>query len=119
MKKILVVDDTYISLTTAERILGKKYSVLTANSGANCILLLKNEQVDLILLDMEMPSMNGIETLAKIRSLPGGENIPVMMVTGDDTKESVIAMAKLSIVDYLTKPYMPDELLRRVERVFS
>ncbi len=116
MKKILVVDDTFISRATAERILREQYSVLMADSGQACLSILAKEQVDLVLLDMEMPIMNGIETLTQIRRLSGGKNLPVIMVTGNDDRETVVAAVELSIEDYLVKPYMPEDLLRRVRK---
>ncbi|MCD8039785.1 MAG: response regulator [Lachnospiraceae bacterium] len=118
-KTVLVVDDTFIWLATAEQVLKSKYTVLKAENGKNCILTLTSTHVDLVLLDMEMPGMNGIETLAKIRSLPGGADLPVIMLTGDDYKETIIAAARLSVAGYLTKPYMPADLLNRVGKALG
>ena len=74
---------------------------------------------DLILLDIQMSPKDGIETLAEIRKMNGGADIPVIMLTGVEDKETVLASAKLGICDYLLKPFSAEELLKRIRRVFE
>ena len=118
-KQILVVDDDELNLKVAETILGQKYTVWTVNSGVGCISFLLVKKVDLILLDLEMPHMSGLDTLREIRREPRHKDIPVMILTASKSKRDVITTQELSAYDYLVKPYMPDELLRRVENVFE
>lgn len=66
-----------------------------------------------------MSPKDGIETLAEIRKMNGGADIPVIMLTGVEDKETVLASAKLGICDYLLKPFSAEELLKRIRRVFE
>ena len=74
------------------------------------------EKPDLILLDIQMDPMDGIETLQKIRAMKGLADIPVIMLTGVEEKESVLASARLGICDYILKPFSSEELLKRIRR---
>ena len=105
MKKILVVDDDAMNLKMACFILDQKsYPVITAMSGEECLEVLEREQVDLILLDVEMPGMNGIATLEKIRQHKEYSSIPVMFLTADATEDTVIAAGRLGADGYIKKP---------------
>lgn len=120
MKTILVVDDDEMNLKIARFILEQKdYFVRTASSGFDCLSILKNEFVDMILLDVEMPIMNGIKTLELIRENEEFANLPVMFLTADATEETVIEAGKLNAVGYVKKPYDPKDFLERVEKVFG
>ena len=116
MKKILVVDDDAMNLKMACFILGQN-PVITAMSGEECLEVLEREPVDLILLDVEMPGMNGIATLEKIRQHKEYDSIPVMFLTADATEGTVNAAGRLGADGYIKKPYMPQDFLERVENV--
>lgn len=118
-KCILAVDDSVIVLSRIENTLSNDYEVVTANSGVRALKYLKDKTPDLILLDIRMPQKDGIETLRDIRNMDGRKDIPVIMLTGVETKESVVQSAKLGICDYLLKPFEDDELLKRISRVFE
>lgn len=118
MKKILVVDDDQMNLKMASFILQQKgYYVITASSGMECLSKLSSTTFDLILLDVEMPIMNGIRTLEHIREHKEYNDIPVMFLTADSNEKTVIAAGRLGAVGYLKKPYMPQDFLERVEKV--
>lgn len=117
-KQILVVDDTAVVLTKISNTLCKDYDIITVNSGVRALKYLKEEKPDLILLDIKMSPMDGIETLKEIRTMNGREDIPVIMLTGVEDKGSVLASARLGICDYLLKPFASDDLLERIRRVF-
>ena len=120
MKIILVVDDDEMNLKMASFILGQKgYRVRTASSGMECLTILRNELVDLILLDIEMPVMNGIRTLEHIREHKEYAEIPVMFLTADASEESVIKAGMLNIAGYVKKPYMPQDFLERIEKIIG
>ena len=116
-KKILVVDDEAMNLKMAEFILAQKnYEVVTVESGMECLLYLRDNQPDLILLDVEMPIMSGMRTLEVIRDNEELLEIPVIFLTALAEAETVMEAAKLGAVGYVTKPFMPQELLARVEK---
>ena len=115
-KCILAVDDTAVILTGISNTLGNDYDVITVNSGVRALKYLEMEKPDLILLDIQMDPMDGIETLQKIRAMKGLADIPVIMLTGVEEKESVLASARLGICDYILKPFSSEELLKRIRR---
>ena len=118
MKKILVVDDDDMNLKMASFVLSQKgYQSVLVTSGMEGLQVLANQSVDLILLDVEMPIMNGIKTLECIREKKIYDAIPVMFLTADANEETVLEAGRLGVADYLKKPYMPQELLERVEKL--
>lgn len=118
-KHILAVDDTAVVLTRITNTLKNDYEVITANSGARALKYLKEEKPDLILLDIQMSPMDGIQTLQEIRTMKDREDIPVIMLTGVEDKDIVMESAKLGICDYILKPFNSDELLKRIGRAFD
>lgn len=118
-KRILAVDDTAIVLTRITNTLRDDYEVITVNSGARALKYLEMEKPDLILLDIKMAPMDGIETLREIRSMQGREDIPVIMLTGVEDKDVVMESAKLGICDYLLKPFQSEELIKRIRQVLK
>ena len=70
-KRILVVDDDGMNLARTKIILGKEYDVLLANSGIEALMKLKSEKVDMVLLDIDMPEMNGMETFERMKGFDG------------------------------------------------
>lgn len=120
MKRILVVDDEAMNLNVAKYILEKNgYEVLTASSGMECLSVLKEKLVDLILLDVEMPQMNGLKTLKEIKEQDRLKRIPVMFVTADAKADTVIAAKMMDVSGYVKKPYLPEDLLERVVRILD
>ncbi|MCM1120910.1 MAG: response regulator [bacterium] len=113
-KKVLVVDDVAISLSVTEQALRDYYEVVTVNSGDRALRYLKKERPDLILLDVRMDRMDGIETLKEIRKLENGKNIPVIMLTAQNDRNTVLESAQLGIYDYMLKPFVAQELLIRI-----
>ena len=118
-KRILAVDDTAIILTRISNTLGEDYDVITVNSGIRALKYLEQGRADLILLDIQMSQKDGIETLREIRAMKGCAHIPVIMLTGMEDKDFVLASAKLGIRDYILKPFCSDDLIRRIRRVFE
>lgn len=117
---VWVVDDDQMNLKMAEFILlQKQYNVVKLESGIECLRLLKKEIPNLILLDVQMPFMNGIKTLESIREKMETRDVPVIFLTASADLETVVDAGRLNAVDYLVKPFMPQDLLDRVARVFS
>jgi len=116
---ILVVDDDAMNLRMAEFILEREgYIVCKAESGMECLNYLKDNIPDLILLDIEMPVMNGIKTLEIIKENPQLATIPVMFLTAAADVGTVVEAKNLGVVDYIKKPFLPEELTKRVKAAF-
>ena len=116
-KRILVVDDDEMNLTRGKIILKNEYDVLLADSGIKALDMLKKEQVDLVLLDIEMPKMNGFVTFRRMKESVG--EIPVIFLTASWLEDDVLSAIKLGAVNYLKKPYLPQELQKRVSQEFE
>lgn len=117
-KRILVVDDDAMNLKMAEFMLKQKqYEVIKAESGMQCLEILQTKNVDLILLDVEMPVMSGISTLKELRNLEAHKDTLVMLLTGT-IDEAVIKEAEaLGIKGCIKKPFLPQALWEQVEGV--
>ncbi len=116
-KRILIIDDDKVQLNHAGEILNGKYDVVMAKSGMQGIDLLgKKNKPDLILLDVSMPELDGFETLTKIRNLPDCAEIPVIFLTSMDAPQAEVKGLKLGAVDYVTKPFVSEVLLLRIEK---
>ena len=113
------MDDTAITLSRISDVLQDEYEVITVNSGMRAIKFLQEEKPDLILLDIRMNPMDGLETLREIRKMNDRSDIPVIMLTGAEDKKTVIESAKLGICDYILKPFVDDELRSRIQKVFQ
>ena len=111
-KRILVVDDDEMNLTRTKIILKKKYDVLLASSGMDALHMLRHEKVDLVLLDIEMPKMNGFVTFQRMKEFV--EDVPVIFLTASGLEGDVVSAIKMGAVNYLKKPFQPQELLKRV-----
>ncbi len=119
-QKILTVDDDGVIrllVSTALRRFGCK--VLEAADGVEGLALADRERPELILLDNDMPVMDGTEMLSRLKANPGTRNIPVLMLTADSKRESVVRILKLGVKDYLVKPFTQERILERVSRVIE
>lgn len=101
---ILVVDDNAMVLRNIKNILAETYTVAVAPSGMHAFLAIGKETPDLILLDYEMPGMNGKEVLEKLRTDEELKDIPVVFLTSMDSKEIVMSLLALKPAGYLLKP---------------
>lgn len=116
-KRILVVDDDNMNLARTRIILGKEYDVVLADSGIEALAKLQNKKADMVLLDIDMPGMNGLETFERMKKFAA--DIPVIFLTASSLKEDVQNAIKLGAVNYLKKPYRPEELLKRISQEFE
>jgi two-component system alkaline phosphatase synthesis response regulator PhoP len=118
--RLLVVDDHEQIRSSLKRALEfEGYDVVTAGSGGRALDLLATAVFDLVLLDVNMPDLDGFSVLAKMREVPDLAAIPVIMVTGVVDSQSVFRGKKLQVSDYLVKPYRIADLLKRVERCLN
>ena len=111
-KRILVVDDDAMNLKRTQMILEKFYNVLLAESGREALDKIKCEKIDLILLDIAMPIMDGLETFKRMKD--SHVDIPVIFLTASGYEDDVRTAISLGAVNYLKKPFFPQELLKRV-----
>jgi two-component system, sensor histidine kinase and response regulator len=112
---ILIVDDNPQNLQVLGKILQEnKYEIEFAINGEVALVWLKKRQFDLILLDINMPGMNGFEVCRKIRSNPVMNNVPVIFLSADTDRESILKGFEFGAQDYVTKPFDSRELLARV-----
>ncbi|MDR1748411.1 MAG: response regulator [Spirochaetaceae bacterium] len=118
-KKILVVDDSGAMLRVVKGWLGDKYSLSTANSGAMAIKYLALNRPDLILLDYEMPVVDGKQVLEMIRTEPEFADIPVIFLTKKDDAESIMNVQKLKPDGYLLKTMESDMIKKAVDDFFE
>ena len=116
-KRILVVDDDSMNLARTKIILWTEYDVLLVDSGMEALTKLRDEKVDMVLLDIDMPEMNGIETFERMKGF--ASEIPVIFLTASGLEEDVLSAIKLGAVNYLKKPFRPQELLKRVTQEFE
>ncbi len=116
-KRILVVDDDTMNLVRTKMILGEEYDVLLADSGMEALDKLKWETVDLVLLDIEMPKLNGIETFERMKEF--ASDVPVIFLTASGLEEDVRSAIRLGAVNYLMKPFQPQELMKRIAQEFE
>lgn len=117
--RILAVDDNVVNLATIEQELQDKYEVIPVSSGRRALKVVRQEKVDLILLDIQMPIMDGIETLKQIRGQENGTTVPVIMLTAKHDRATVLEGAKLGIMDYILKPFDGEDLCQRIERALK
>ena len=114
--KILVVDDTPANLEVITDTLSSAgYTTAIAISGERALKRLENYRPDLILLDVQMPGIDGFETCQQIKANPDTASIPVMFITALSDTESIVKGFSLGAVDYISKPFQEPELLARVK----
>ncbi|KPA19011.1 response regulator receiver sensor signal transduction histidine kinase [Candidatus Magnetomorum sp. HK-1] len=111
---ILIVDDTELNIDILMGIL-KKYDVIPALSGEDALQIAQEENIDLILLDILMPEMDGYEVCKRLKADDRTKDIPVIFITVKNMEQDIIKGYELGIVDYVAKPFNPVELLGRVE----
>jgi putative two-component system response regulator len=112
---IILVDDNPSNLRAGKNVLSGKYNVFTAPGAKILFELLEEIEPVLILLDIEMPEMNGYEAIRILKSKPETKDIPVIFLTGKNDSDSELDGLSLGAIDYITKPFMPSLLLKRIE----
>ncbi|MGA9364572.1 MAG: response regulator [Bacteroidota bacterium] len=118
MHKILVIDDDEVLLRLLSINLGEAgYSVLTTADGPRGITLYKEQMPSLVLLDLGLPTMSGVEVLREIRALDS--KAKVIVVTGYGSVESAVTAIRHGAWDYVQKPFDMDVLLRKMETALS
>ncbi|MDR0670014.1 MAG: response regulator [Treponema sp.] len=114
-KQILVVDDNLASLKQIGAQLTSHYEVSLAKSGSMALKICRQERPDLILLDIEMPGMDGFETIGRLKADPEFSPIPVIFLTGNRDTATEIRALESGAMDFITKPANKDILFHRLE----
>ncbi|MDD3413914.1 MAG: response regulator [Lachnospiraceae bacterium] len=118
-KHILIVDDNKANLTMAREALIGEYDINLVISGAQALQFLSKKATDLILLDINMPDMNGIETMQKIKENFLWSKIPVIFLTADTSIDTEMECLDLGAVDFIAKPFVPKIMLSRIARTLE
>lgn len=111
---ILVVDDELINVEYISKIFDNKYNVKVAFNGEQALKILSKVNIELILLDIQMPVMDGYEVIKEIKSNINTKNIPVIFITSSSNNETLIKVFELGASDYIAKPFNKEELKVRV-----
>ena len=113
--RVLIVDDEAMSRTILSSILTPFFSCDSAESGKEAIEFCKQIQPDLVLLDMNMPDMNGLEVCGHIKSMPGGQHIPIIFVTSTIDVETQNTCWEAGASDFIVKPVTSSTLVHRIK----
>ena len=117
-KRILIVDDEDIVVRSCLRILsGDEYNVEVAGNGLEALEKINEQEYDMVILDIMMPKMNGIEVLQRVKETH--PDIDVIMITGLNEIDTAVKAMKLGAFDYLPKPFDPEEFELVVARAFE
>ena len=114
-KTVFIVDDNEINLSVAKDALKDQYRVMTMLSAEKMFTLLEKRTPDLILLDIEMPDMNGFDALTKLKASSAHANIPVIFLTGMNNSAIEVRGFQLGVIDFITKPFSVPVLTNRLK----
>ncbi len=123
-KRVLIVDDDpLIRHIVQEMLCAEGYTVVAAEDGKQAVQTLDAEprplKFDFIVLDVVMPGMNGLDVLMRLKMHPHTQDIPVMMLTGEDKAEDIMAGYEVGADYYITKPFTRQQLLYGVKLVLE
>ena len=117
-RSILVIEDETDILEVLKYNLSKNgYDVLTAETGEKGLDLAANKQPDLVLLDLMLPGVDGLEVCRQLRSRERTRSLPIIMLTAKGSESDIVLGLTLGADDYLTKPFSPTELVARIKAV--
>ena len=118
-KSLLIADDSNIMLNFIEQVAANEFQVIRANNGKEAITKLNNNEIYALILDLNMPSMNGFEVLEYMKENELLEKIPVIVITGDDSQETIKKAFTYPILDVLNKPFNEENISRVLTSIKS
>ena len=118
-RTVLVADDDISIHLLAEAALTRDYDVVTAEDGEECLAILRNSAPDIIVLDLNMPVLDGLTVLKTLRGDPRLTHLPVLVLTASGDESSTRAAFEAGATDYLTKPFTIPQLTTRVTTCFA
>jgi len=119
MKHILIVDDNKQNLTMAKTALTDMYKTTAVVSGMQALKFLEKNIPDIILLDINMPEMDGFEVMEKIQQLPECSNVPIIFLTADNDVETEQRCLDAGALDFIAKPFVPGIMRSRIGRILE
>lgn len=121
LQQILIVDDSDMNRAMLREILKDNYSILEANNGAECLSCVEHlgSSLSLILLDLNMPEMDGFEVLAELSRLGYMDDIPVIIISGTDSTADICRAYDLGATDYIHRPFNTQVIYRRVSNTIT
>ena len=120
MKRIIAIDDNVTTLKMVERVLKDNYKLVLVKSGEKALAYLRDNLVDLILLDIVMPEMDGFEVFENIKKLDNANNsAPVVFLTADTEVGSELKGLNMGAMDFIKKPFIPEVMLNRIENIIK
>ncbi|MGL5082120.1 MAG: response regulator [Microcoleaceae cyanobacterium] len=118
-KTILAVDDSAVMRGLIQKVLGQHYRVLVADNATDALSLIYHEKVSLLLLDVDMPGISGLELCRTIRTLPQFQTIPIVMLTARDAAFDHVQGKMAGATEYLTKPFDTEYLQQTVVSILA
>jgi len=119
--KVLVVDD-FATMRKIVRNILKQIgfsNIVEADDGANALEIIKNEKVDFVVTDWNMPNMTGLELLQNIRATDNAKDLPVLMVTAEGLANNVVDAVKAGVDNYVVKPFTAETVQTKIEQIFA
>ncbi len=118
MKKILVVDDKSSISNLLVQFLSSQYIIETKEDGLEALTWLQQGNIpDIIITDLQMPNMDGVELIQRLKESGYFKNIPIIVLSSKDSSADRVQCLKLGAEDYIVKPFNPEELLIRIEKI--
>lgn len=118
-KTVMIVDDNPVTLRNMKNLLADEYDIMIATSGAQALNFIYKKKPDLLLLDYEMPEMNGLEVFDQLKFNARTKDIPVIFLTGISDKENVMKIIQSEPQGYMLKPPVKEQLLQKVKEVLG
>lgn len=119
--KVLVVDD-FATMRKIVRNILKQIgftNIVEADDGANALSIIKEDKIDFVVTDWNMPNMTGLELLKNIRAQENAKNLPVLMVTAEGLAENVVDAVKAGVDNYIVKPFTAETIQAKIEQIFA
>lgn len=116
---VLVVDDSMLNLRVATNILKEHFEVICAKSGVDAFEEIEKQIPDLILLDYHMPVMDGFEFIQKLRGIDEYKDIPIIMLTADNDRDTEVRGFQAGVMDFIAKPFVNEIMVQRVARILE
>jgi two-component system chemotaxis response regulator CheY len=119
--KVLVVDD-FATMRKIIRNILKQIgftNIIEADDGANALAVIKQERIDFVVTDWNMPNMTGLELLKNIRATENAKGLPVLMVTAEGLADNVVDAVKAGVDNYVVKPFTAETVQEKIEQIFA
>lgn len=116
---VLTVDDSVVMQEMIKRALGKDYRVIVASNAVDALALIYHEKISVLLLDVSMPGIDGLEFCRTVRNLPQFRDLPIIMLTARDKLFDKVQGRLAGATEYLTKPFDANQLQQVVEKFIN